>query len=516
MQGPNQYIGAGRVQDAGRRGAVVLSVQPVFSHSRCSYPPLFCLVDTLRDMSLRRRCAMKSLNFEKAMEAAGYGRFQRRLLWICGAGWAADAMEVLLVSFALPAMAAEWNLTAPQKSLLATAIFIGMLVGALVWGRLADRMGRKLGFIATIGIDSFFGLLSAFAPSFGILVVLRTLTGFGVGGTLPVDYGMFTEYLPVKDRGKRLVLLESFWALGTIIAAGTAWLVVPTLGWRWLFAISALPGLLLYIVRRYIPESPRFLFMKGKQEAAIAVLETVARQNGRSSEFALFLESAGGTRESAVPDDPAPVQGSVANLPVQAKRTGASELFAPEFIRTTILLWAVWFLISLGYYGTFTWLPSWFRTKGFSLLAVYPNTFVMALAQLPGYFSAAWLVEKIGRRKTLAIYLGSSGVFVWLFSLASSPVAVLVTAIWLSFFALGSWGALYAYTPEVYPTRLRATGMGAASGMTRIAGAIAPSIGILVSGASLTVPLAIFALSYCTAALASALLPVETRGCNLE
>ncbi len=434
---------------------------------------------------------MRSFSFDEALEKIGYGRFQRRLLVICGLGWAADAMEVLLVSFALPAMSAEWSLSAAQKGLLATAMFVGMLVGAVFWGRLSDRIGRRAGFILTIAVDSVFGLASAFAPGFASFVVLRVITGFGVGGTLPVDYGMFSEYLPVKNRGKRLVLLESFWALGTLAAAALAWLVVPRLGWRWLFGFSALPGLILFAVRNGVPESPRFLFSRGRTVEARAVLERVAAVNG-----------------SALPE------GELA-APVARNESRMADLFAPRVRRTTLLLWLVWFMISIGYYGAFTWLPSWFRSKGFSLPSVYPNTFIMALAQLPGYFSAAWLVERWGRTRTLGAYLLASGACAWLFALASTPAAVLTTAILLSFFALGAWGALYAYTPEAYPTAIRTTGIGAASGMTRIAGAIAPSIGAMLAGSSLSLPLAVFALAYVLAGFGALALPMETRGESL-
>jgi len=313
------------------------------------------------------------------------------------------------------------------------------------------------------------------------------MTGFGVGGTLPVDYGMFSEYLPTANRGRRLVLLEAFWALGTVVAAGLAWIVVPRLGWRWLFAFSALPGLVLFAVRKGVPESPRFLFSSGRPAEARAVLERVAAANG-----------------TTLPE------GDL-SAPAAAKPGRAADLFAPRVRRTTMLLWLVWFMISIGYYGAFTWLPSWFCSKGFSLPAVYPNAFIMALAQLPGYFSAAWLVERWGRTRTLGTYLLASGASAWLFALASTPAAVLATAILLSFFALGAWGALYAYTPEAYPTSIRTTGIGAASGMTRIAGAVAPSIGALVAGTSLALPLAIFAAAYAIAGLAAFALPVETR-----
>ncbi len=443
---------------------------------------------------------MRTLSYNEALEGVGYGRFQRKLLAVCGIGWAADAMEVLLVSFAMPAMRADWKLSAGQSAFLQTAIFLGMILGALVWGRLADKIGRKVGFMATIAVYSVFGGLSALSPNFETFLVLRFLTGFGVGGALPVDYGMFSEYLPNANRGRRLVYLESFWALGTLIAAGLAWLVIPNLGWRALFACSAVPAFILFWARRGVPESPRYLFIKGRSAEARAILEKVAAENG-----------------TKLPEG----ELALASGPAKSR---ARDLLAPSLRRTTLLLWLVWFLISIGYYGAFTWLPSWFRAKGFALPAVYPNAFIMALAQIPGYFSAAWLVEKWGRRRTLGTYLVLSGVFAWLFALASTPLAVMGTAILLSFFALGAWGALYAYTPEAYPTAIRGTGIGTASAMTRVAGAIAPTIGAMVAtgtgaagfGGALALPLAVFAIAYVVAGAGAYVLPKESKSESLE
>lgn len=440
-----------------------------------------------------------AMTFDDAIQRVGYGRFQTKLMILCGLGWAADAMEVLLISFALPVIAAEWNLAPAQTGLLGTAIFLGMLVGAVVWGRLSDIFGRRLGFISTVAIDSVFGLLSALAPSFTALVILRTLTGFGVGGTLPVDYSIFAEYLPSEKRGRYLVLLESFWALGVIAAAGLAWLIVPVAGWRALLAVSALPGLIIFFIRREIPESPRFLLVSGQPERARQVLELVARTNGVT-----------------LPDVPL--------LPLEKTAPpSAAGLLKPELRRTTLLLWVMWFAISLGYYGVFTWLPTFFKASGMALLPVYQNTFILALAQLPGYFSAAYLVERWGRRRTLAVYLVASGVFTYLFAYATGTGMLVAMGAWMSFFTLGAWGALYAYTPEVYPTNLRATGMGAASGWTRISGALAPSIGaaLMVSSsqmntasqmstASLILPLTIFALAFIVGGVAALGLPRET------
>jgi MFS transporter, putative metabolite:H+ symporter len=435
---------------------------------------------------------MQTYSFDQAIDKIGYGRFQRKLMWICGLGWAADAMEVLLIAYVLPAAGAEWNLTNTQKGLLGTAIFLGMLAGAWVWGRLSDILGRKIGFISTVAIDSVFGLASAFSPGFIWLLILRALTGFGVGGTLPVDYSIFAEYLPTKKRGHYLVLLEAFWALGAVLAAGLAWLIVPRLGWRALLAVSALPGLIIFFIRRGVPESPRYLLVNGKPEQARDVLGLVARENGVDlGEFSLQ------------PVKPAP-------------RPRVIDLLRPALRRTTLLLWVIWFAISLGYYGVFTWLPGFFRAQGMTMLPVYQNAFILALAQLPGYFSAAFLVERWGRRRTLAFYLAASGVFTYLFSTVTSLNWVVAMGVWMSFFTLGAWGALYAFTPEVYPTNLRGTGMGVASGMTRISGAIAPTLGAALLGTGLTLPLTVFAISYILAGVASLALPLETRQMPLE
>ncbi len=363
-----------------------------------------------------------------------------------------------------------------------------MLAGAWFWGTITDYVGRKLGFQLTVLVDSVFGFLSALSPSYLWLVVLRALTGFGVGGTLPVDYSIFAEYLPRRERGRYLVLLESFWALGTIVAAGLAWFIVPRFGWRALLAVSAVPGLIIYFIRRYVPESPRYLLIEGREEEARQVLQQVAGENGAAVE--------------------------IGRLRVQERSEGitVSALWKPPFPRTTLMLWIAWFCISLGYYGTFIWLPNIFVERGFSFLRTYQNVFILALAQLPGYFSAAYLVERWGRKVTLAVYLALSGLFTYLFAVVAGLPFIVGAAGLMSFFTLGAWGVLYAYTPELYPTEIRATGMGAASGMTRIAGAIAPILGGFLLPISLVAALTLYAVSFVVGGLSVFVLGEETKG----
>jgi putative MFS transporter len=180
------------------------------------------------------------------------------------------------------------------------------------------------------------------------------------------------------------------------------------------------------------------------------------------------------------------------------------------------MLWAAWFGIALGYYGLFSWLPTVFVRQGHGFLASYGYAFVLALAQVPGYFSAAWLIERWGRRPTIVTYLLVSAAGTFLFALAPSTALLLTGGIAMSAFSLGAWGALYAYTPELYPTAVRGTGFGAASGMSRVAGALAPLIGGALLASSLVLPLGVYALGFVLGAAAVGLLGVETRGRPLE
>lgn len=312
-------------------------------------------------------------------------------------------------------------------------------------------------------------------------------------------YAELNDFLPPHLRGRSFVYefqgqptvkdaIEAFWALGALVAAGLSWLVVPRAGWRLLLGLSAIPGLLVFWVRRYVPESPRFLLVHGREEEARQILLAVAATNGRTLPKDLRLE---------VP---------------RAFSPRLRDLWSRKYARTTFLLWLIWFGISLGYYGVFTWLPNLLVERGLTFVRSYAYIFFITLAQLPGYFSAAYFVERIGRRLTLGLYLLGSGIFTYLFAVAVVPWSFLATAFAMSFFALGAWGALYAYTPEVYPTQLRATGMGAASSMTRIAGALALSLGGALLGVSMPLALTVFAASYIVSGLSALALPYETKG----
>nr|WP_082927705.1 MFS transporter [Paenibacillus oryzisoli] len=334
-------------------------------------------------------------------------------------------MDVGLLSFILVALRKEWGLTAQEAGLLGSVNLIGMAIGAAFGGYLADKFGRRPLFLLTLVCFGVFSFGSGFANGLGSMLILRFLMGLGLGAELPVASTLVNEFAPPDKKGRIVVLLESFWAAGWIIAAVLAYFVIPPYGWRIAVFIGAIPVLFAFWVRRAIPESPQYRIQRGQ--------------------------------------------------PIKF-----GQLFT-AYKRETIALWAVWFAIAFSYYGMFLWLPSVLVDKGFSMIQSFRYVLLMTLAQLPGYFAAAYLVEKWGRKPTLSLFLVLSGGMAMGFGLSQSITMLLWFGSLLSFFNLGAWGALYAYTPENYPTAIRGVGTGFAASFGRIGSVIAPFlVGALV------------------------------------
>lgn len=429
------------------------------------------------------------VTIEETLERAGTGAFQRNLLYVFGLVWAADAMQVLAVGFTGATIAKTFGLSIGEALQTGTLFFLGMLIGAALFGRLADRYGRRRVLLVTVACDAVFGLLSAFAPGFGILLALRFLTGVAVGGTLPVDYAMMAEFLPAKNRGRWLVMLEGFWAVGTVVIALAAWatsLAGVEDPWRYIFIVTAAPALIGIWLRLWIPESPMHLLRSGRAEEAKAVMNRVLRRNGKA--------------------DLPPKAVLEAPLLVTDER-----LLSPNLRQRTLTTLAIWFLVSVSYYGIFTWIPAKLASDGFGFVRGYGFLVVVALAQLPGYALAAYGVEAWGRRKTLIGFLFISAAACALFTVASSSALVGASILIMSFALLGTWGALYAFTPELYPTALRASGMGAAGAMARLGGLLAPSALAFVISQSFYVAVAMFAGLLALAGVIAFFINVETR-----
>lgn len=386
---------------------------------------------------------------------------KRKLLGIAGLGWLFDAMDVGMLSFVMVALQKDWGLSTQEMGWIGSINSIGMAVGALLFGILSDKIGRKSVFIITLLLFSIGSGLTALTTTLAMFLVLRFLIGMGLGGELPVASTLVSESVEAHERGKIVVLLESFWAGGWLIAALISYFVIPKYGWEVAMVLSAVPALYALYLRWNLPDSPRFEKVE-KRPSAIENIKSV---------------------------------------------------WSGEYRKATIMLWILWFCVVFSYYGMFLWLPSVMVLKGFSLIKSFQYVLIMTLAQLPGYFTAAWLIERLGRKFVLVTYLIGTACSAYLFGVADSLTVLIVAGMLLSFFNLGAWGALYAYTPEQYPTAIRGTGAGMAAAFGRIGGIIGPLlVGYLVAAqASLSLIFTIFCGSILIGAFAVVILGQETK-----
>ena len=425
----------------------------------------------------------------------------RRLLFGSGIGWALDAMDVGLISFIMAALAVHWGLTPTQTSWLGSVGFVGMALGATFGGLLADRIGRRQVFALTLLVYGLATGASALAGSLAVLIALRFVVGLGLGAELPVASTLVSEFSPRKYRGRMVVILEAFWAVGWIAAALIGYFVVTTgdNGWRWALAIGMVPTLYAVYVRRSLPESVRFLEDQGRHEEAEQVVASFEGDVDRQQ-----LELIDAAEQQRLRDLP------------REDFAEATSIWARGLRRRTAALWIVWFCVNLSYYGAFIWIPSLLVADGFTLVKSFQFTLIITLAQLPGYAVAAWLIEAWGRRHTLATFLVGSAASALFFGTASTETTIIVAGCLLSFFNLGAWGALYAIGPELYPSHVRGAGTGAAAGFGPLASIKAPLIvpPILLWGDSIAL-FSLFSAAFLLAAVATLTLP-EQRGKVLD
>ena len=392
---------------------------------------------------------------------------QKKLLSIAGLGWMFDAMDVGMLSFIIAALKIDWDLTPQQMGWIGSVNSIGMAIGALLFGIWADRIGRKKIFIITLLIFSIASGLSALTTTLSVFLIFRFFIGMGLGGELPVASTLVSEIVPAKDRGRIIVLLESFWAFGWLLASLISYFIIPSFGWRMALIISALPAFYALYLRLKLPDSPAFSAKKTEKRTVF--------QNMK-------------------------------------------EVWSKEYARSTFVLWVLWFTVVFSYYGMFLWLPSVMVMKGFSMIQSFEYVLIMTLAQLPGYYSAAWLIERMGRKFVLVTYLLGTAASALVFGAAESTAILIVSGILLSFFNLGAWGALYAYSPEQYPAVIRGTGSGMSAAIGRVGGILGPLlVGSLVSaGYSISYIFTIFCISIVIGVIAVAFFGKETRQIELS
>ena len=427
------------------------------------------------------------LDVEGVLRRGGFTSFHRRAVVVTGVAWTFVAMEILLVGFTLPVFGGEWGLSSTWLGWIGASALAGSLVGSLVIGRTADRIGRRRLFQLSILWYAVFTALTALSWGPVSVLTFRFLAGIGLGGMLVVDPSMLAEYLPPQRRGRFLAFLDFFWPFGLLMAIGLSKLFLDVLDnqWRWLYVAAAAPAFMAFVVRRTLPESPYFLARTGRQEEAARVLTEI-------------------TGDEVSPDEVEP--------PVEA-RTSVRELVARRLRGTSVLIVLVWIALNLSYYGLFIWLPSVLGDQGKYDLDVYLLLTLAAVAQLPGYGAAIWLVERWGRRPTLATFLILGGASGLTFAFADTTAVYVAALFFVGFFNLGAWGAVYPYTSELFPTRLRSSAFGMVEGVGKGAAIGGPYLfGALMDWTGDTLWSLVFVAAVMAAGGVVTLFGRETRG----
>lgn len=472
---------------------------------------------------------------DDALVAMGFGNFQILVLAYAGMGWISEAMEMMLLSFVGPAVQSAWGLSSHEESLITSVVFAGMLVGAYSWGIVSDNHGRRKGFLITAVVTSAAGFLSAFAPNYISLIILRCLVGLGLGGG-PVLSSWFLEFIPAPNRGTWMVIFSGFWTVGTILEASLAWCVMPTLGWRWLLALSALPSLLLLIFYRVTPESPRYLCLKGRTTEALSVLEKIARMNRAELPPGILVsDHQVGVPESSNPSEDMKLLSPEADSgpshkDIDSNVGGISSLFmllSPKLLRSTLLLWMVFFGNAFSYYGLVlltSELNNGQNKCGVAELQSektqdinYKDVFITSFAEFPGLLLSAATVDILGRKLSMSAMFFLCCIF--LLPLVFHQPQGLTTALLFGarICITVTFTVVYIYAPEIYPTSVRTTGVGVASSVGRIGGMLCPLVAVgLVHGCHQAAAVILFEIVIFISGICVILFPFETKGRELK
>ncbi|MFG2893364.1 MFS transporter [Streptomyces sp. NPDC048248] len=438
-----------------------------------------------------------------------------------------EAFDQLLIAYAMPELRQEWSLSTAESTLVLTIGSIGMLIGALFSGRMADRIGRVKVIALCIGVSGVASLALAGSPGPTPFMLLRFVQGLAIGGEVPVAATFISEITRSHGRGRFVLLYELVFPAGLTLGALCAAWIVPVLGWRWMYALAALPGLLCLLVRRTVPESPRWLADRGRLREAtetMTLIETkVATATGRPLPP---VGAAPGADATEHPDHPL-VTGLRATAPAapatpaERAATGLRGLFTGRYRRRTLVVGTLWFTGYFVNYGITSWLPTIYGTRfGLALPDALLYSTVTSVAGLLGCLLAALTVDRIGRRRIFALFLGGAAAVLLVLAVlgARTPVQVLL---WTSLAAVCFFGSnisLYLYTPELYPTRMRALGCSVGGALNRIGVILGPVLvgAVYAGGTGLPTVFVMLGAVALAGALVAAVFAEETTDRPLE
>lgn len=440
-----------------------------------------------------------ALNVPGRLERLPMTSYQRKVFAVVATAWLADQVDVALLVFLVGSIATEFHLTAVQIGLLSSMTFLGQLVGNIVAGYASDRFGRRVTFQVTMLIWGLGSFLAAGSGGLITLMICRFIIGAGVGGEAPVAQAILSEIIPAKHRGFYIAFMEGFWAVGFVISGALSYTILPLLGWRAVFVAVGLLSLVLFWVRRYLFELPRWLVDHERFDEADAIMRTI---------------EANVAERSAVP---LPTPKPYVHETTMDSRNPLVVIFSHAYVGTTMMTAGLWFFALLGYFGLTSWLAVILNQHGFSISKSVGFVTLITIGGIPGFYAAGLLLEKIGRKATTALFLIASAACAFLYGHSTGMTELFISGFVMQFFMFGMWCCLYAYTPELYPTRARSTGAGVASAFGRVGAIIGPIVvGVVIQAIGQTGVFSLGASSFALAALLVLIFGIETKGKMLE
>lgn len=449
------------------------------------------------------------------LDTARWNRVHTAITAALGIGWLLDAFEVTIVNNVIGALRDLWHLTNLEASWILSIWFVGIMVGAYLFGYLADRFGRRRLFLLTLVLYGIFTFLTAFAWGYRSFMFLRALTAVGVGAEYAAINAAISEFIPARHRGKTNATVMNFWPLGAILAALVTLYLLnnlpPDIGWRAAFGFGAVIALVTGVLRRYIPESPRWLLLHGKAAAAEAVVENIEKCHFENQ-----------ARVFSPPNSSAAC--SARQEPRPTGFWGQSRELITRYPGRTALGSLLDFSEAAGYYGLFAFLAL------FILPAVaVPSQFVPwfyligNIGALAGGIVAAFSLDKIGRKITVPVFYALAAFGVFLLAGATSTRDwrwVLIAFTLANLFATGSWISAYPTFSEIFPTHLRSTGIGLSVAVGRIGAFCSPlALTVVANAAGMLAALTLLAAFWLIGVVA--MIPwyfrgIEGRGVSLE
>jgi MFS transporter, putative metabolite:H+ symporter len=412
-----------------------------------------------------------------------------------------DAYTVLAIAFAMPQLVSEWKLTPAQVGFIISAGYLGQLFGAVLFGLLAEKIGRLKTLSITIVLFVSMDIACLFAGSAASMMTFRFLQGVGTGGEVPVASAYINEFIGAEKRGRFFLLYEVIFPVGLMFAGMAGFFLVPIYGWKAMFIVGLIPSVLTIPLRWFMPESPRWLASKGRIAQADAVVKLL--------------------------EDDATRRGNVLRDPVvrpfdykTAPRSDWRELFKGIYLKRTFMIWGLWVCVYLINNGLVTWLPTLYKQVfNLPLQTSLAYGWITSGVGVIASVLCALLIDKVGRKRwyAAAFLAGTAPLLLlsWLGAASALQVLILATAAYAILQTIAF--SLYLYSAELYPTRLRAVGTGFGSAWLRAGSSIGPIlVGSIVADLGIQYVFAAFAAVAAVGGLVTVLFAVETKGRILE